>query len=396
MLTTRIIRPDQMTPEEIQEWRTMVRENPLLCSPFFHPEFALAVGRVNRDASVVVASERNQPVAFFPFQLADTGETAAIGESLNDFQGVISHSESHITAAGILAAADIKRLFCAKLLDWQEAFERNAIVTNPSPYVDLSSGYEAFEHGLNRTGTSQLKQLARKERKLVREHGPIRFDFHTDRRDVLAQLVEWKRDQYRRTNERDTLASGWPVALLYDLLASPTISELQPALSTMYVGECLVAAHYGLRSKNVCHWWFPTYNRKFSRYSPGKLLLLRLLRESANRGVTRFDFGAGEEGYKSYFANGADRVSRVIVDRNHARRWARANWYHTRMKLKETPFGRRLKSLHRRFRQAAATATTRLHQVAPNGMNLNLFGSTCQSEELTGVTEQTSSKPQIS
>lgn len=396
MLTTRIIRPDQLTLEEIQKWRTIVRGNPSLCSPFFQPEFAQAVGRVNRDANVVVALEANQPVAFFPFQLADTGETAAIGESLNDFQGVISHPEDNITATRILEAANIKRLFCAKLLDWKSGFERDVLVTNPSPYVDLSDGYAAFKNGLNKTGTSQLKQLARKERKLVREHGPIRFDFHTDCRDILAKLIEWKRHQYSRTNERDSLASGWPVALLYDLLAAPTNNELQPALSTMYAGDCLVAAHYGLVSGHVCHWWFPTYNSEYSRYSPGKLMLLRLLMESANRGLTRFDFGAGNEDYKFYFANEADTVSRIIVDSNPARRWARVNWYRTRMTLKETSFGPHLKSLHQRLRQATATTTTRLNQVAPNGINAQLVNSIRQSQGLTGSTERTSSEPQIS
>lgn len=373
----------------------MVRANPGLCSPFFQPEFAQAVGRVNRSVRVVVASEIDQPVAFFPYQLADNGEAAAVGESLNDFQGVISHGESDVTLSNLLEAAKIRRLFCAKLLHWQKAMEWNVVVTNPSPYVDMSSGYEAFKDGLNKTGTSQLKQLARKERKLIREHGPIRFEFHTDCRSVLSQLIEWKCDQYQRTNERNTLASGWPVALLYDLLASPANNELQPALSTLYAGDRLVAAHFGLTSGNVCHWWFPTYNSEFSRYSPGKLLLLRLLAESENRGFTRFDFGAGDEDYKSYFANQADTVSRVIVDCNHARRWARVNWYRTRMTLKGTSFGPRLKSLHRRLQQAAATATTRLNPPGPNSMNTHLVNSLRQSEEQTDTAEQTSSELQI-
>ena len=358
MLSTRTITPDQLTAEEILAWREMVRSNPALRSPFFQPEFTQAVAHVNASAKVIAANDNGRPVAFLPFQLADTGEPAALGESLNDFQGIISGPHENFCTDDILRSAGIQRFFCAKMFDWRQDFQRHVIRTKVSPYVDLSIGYAAWENGLQQTGTCQLKQLARKERKLIREYGPIRFEFHTACSEVLTQLIDWKRDQYLRTKEQDALAAGWPVELLQHLKGVPASNEFQPVLSAMYAGNNLVAAHYGLISGQVCHWWFPAYNPFFGVYSPGKLLLRRLLIEASHRGLTRFDFGVGDEDYKITFANSADEVCRVIMDTNVVRRWLRTNWYRTRVALRETLVGPGLKVLHRQLREITTTTVS--------------------------------------
>ncbi len=360
MLSTRIITPDQLTAEDVRAWRQMVRSNTALRSPFFQPEFAQAVGHVNRSAKVIVASHHGRIVAFLPLHLAETGESAALGESLNDFHGIISGSHETFRTDDILKTAGVERLFCAKVLDWRQDQRSHVIDSRRSPWIDLSKGYAAWESNLKNTGTSQLKQLARKERKLIREHGPIRFEFHTACSDVLTQLIEWKRDQYVRTMEQDPLAPGWPVELLHHLLKVPADSEFRPVVSALYVGENLVAAHYGLISREVCHWWFPTYNPQFGAYSPGKLLLRRLLFEASGHGIARFDFGVGDEDYKFAFADNADEVCRVIMDTNAARRWLRTSWYRTRVALKETPIGPGLTALHRQLRRIATSAASRI------------------------------------
>ncbi len=370
MLTTRTIKPHELTLEDIRVWRAMLRKNLLLNSPFFLPEFSLAVGRVNVDARVIVVRNAEKPVAFLPFQYTKSGETVAMGGSLNDFQGLIAFPGFALTPQAVLESAGIKRLFCAKLYDWSSSFAADAVAVNPSPSIDLSDGYAGWESDLQsakgrsagkrrgKSGTSQLKQLSRKERKLTRECGPLRFEFHTASDTVLQQLIIWKRGQYQRTGEHDVLANSWPPSLLRSLLKTATECELQPALSALYAGETLVAAHYGLLSQSVCHWWFPTYNPLFARYSPGKIMLRRLLFEATEHGVTRFDFGPGDEDYKFVFANASVDVCRVIVDRNPVRRWLRSQWYHSRMALKRSAVAPQLRSVREKIRSFRPTPHT--------------------------------------
>ena len=379
-MLTRIIKPDQLTGDEIREWTRLARSNSALCSPFFMPEFTQATGSVHSGVRVVVAEQDGIPVGFLPFQNERRGQRVAVGGSLNDFQGLISDAGNDCDFAELLRHAGIDLLNCSKLLDWQAQMSPFILRRNPSPIIDLSAGFEGWESGLKDNGCEQLKQLARKERKLGRECGDVRFKFHTTSDSVLQTLVRWKRDQYRRTGELDVFSLNWPAHLLSHLLSSD--SPLQPVLSALYAGKVLVAAHYGLSNASVCHWWFPGYDPEYGKYSPGKILLRHILKESASRGITRFDFGAGDESYKDSFANNSVDICRTVIDRNAARRWLGSKSYQARMALKASRLGPmfrdvrgRLRGLAKRLRgrnpAEAGTATVKIGMQSAQGSEMD-------------------------
>ena len=53
-----------------------------------------------------------------------------------------------------------------------------------------------------------------------------------------------------------------------------------------------------MRTRRVLHYWFPSYERSVSRYSPGGILLLHMAKRCAELGVERIDLGKGDERYK--------------------------------------------------------------------------------------------------
>ena len=353
-MTTQIVKPEQLTRDELRVWRGMLLANPTLNSPFFLPEFTFAISAVHSGVRVIVERQGGFPVAFLPYQSDLNRSPVAVGGSMNDFQGLICASGSDCSLIEILERACIDRFRCHKLLDWRNELGDFTLCRNSSPFVDLSNGIQSWRSELQNHGSEQLKQLARKERKLVRECGAIRFDFRTTAPEVLGTLIQWKRRQYCRTCEVDIFAYDWTVKLLGNLLASPEDSPLQPVLSAMYAGNRLVAAHYGLMSNTVVHWWFPAYDPEYGRYSPGKLLLCRILEASAGQGVVRFDFGAGDESYKDSFANDSVDICRAVVDRNAARRWLGTRWFRARMAMKTSPLGTIFREVRGRLRGLAA------------------------------------------
>jgi CelD/BcsL family acetyltransferase involved in cellulose biosynthesis len=75
-------------------------------------------------------------------------------------------------------------------------------------------------------------------------------------------------------------------------------------LSVLYAGDVAVAGHFGMYSNGIWHYWFPSYARDYSRYSPGLVLLLKMA-ESANQlGLSVVDLGKGEMLYKHRLKNG--------------------------------------------------------------------------------------------
>jgi CelD/BcsL family acetyltransferase involved in cellulose biosynthesis len=65
----------------------------------------------------------------------------------------------------------------------------------------------------------------------------------------------------------------------------------------------MIAYHFGFVYKNIFIWYKPTFNIELSKYSPGEVLLRQLILLSVKNEYTCFDFGLGEEPFKSRFAN---------------------------------------------------------------------------------------------
>jgi hypothetical protein len=74
-------------------------------------------------------------------------------------------------------------------------------------------------------------------------------------------------------------------------------------LSAIYVGDELVAAHFGMLGMGVLHWWFPVYNIEYRKYSPGVSLLLSVAEEAKDNGIHCIDLGKGEAQYKDRLCN---------------------------------------------------------------------------------------------
>ena len=130
----------------------------------------------------------------------------------------------------------------------------------------------------------------------------MRFTLHDPDPSTLGQLIAWKRQQYRRTGAPDVFARRWTVELLERIHATQS-AAFAGVLSTLSIGQRVIAAHMGMRSDDVLHWWFPSFDIAFARHSPGIILLVELCRAAAERGIRIIELGPGEEGYKLLMAN---------------------------------------------------------------------------------------------
>ena len=108
-------------------------------------------------------------------------------------------------------------------------------------------------------------------------------------------------------------------------------------MSTLYVGEELVAVHLGLRSDSVLHWWFPAYDRKYQAYSPGLILLHSLLRQCNEHGITRLDLGKGAERYKAQYKTGDLTLAIGGIDRRLWLQQIRLAWHAVKNTIRATP-----------------------------------------------------------
>ena len=158
----------------------------------------------------------------------------------------------------------------------------------PSPFVDWTSSLKP---------AVESQQTRRRWRALVRELGEAFFTYQDDDPDAVARCIEWKRAQYRATGVGDALADPASRRLLVELRERGLL-----VTSTLRARQALLAVHVGMEWEGRLYWWIPSYDPAFAAVSPGRVLLERLLGESAARGHREFDFLLGDEGYKWHFA----------------------------------------------------------------------------------------------
>jgi CelD/BcsL family acetyltransferase involved in cellulose biosynthesis len=129
--------------------------------------------------------------------------------------------------------------------------------------------------------------------------------------------MHWKSAQYRRTGRRDRFAVGWIRQLVFDLFE--TSSEgCSGVLSVLYARGEVVAAHFGLRSDSRLSCWFPAYDVRLARYSPGLSLHLKMAEEGAATGIRHLELGKGDEEYKLSLKSGDLIVGEGWADRPSA------------------------------------------------------------------------------
>jgi len=292
VMSADVIPAKQLPSEWILRWEAIQESNPSLASPYFRPEFTLAVSRHRNDAFVALTGDG---AAFLPFQRMGYGIGQPIGGGISDYHGLIAPSDYRCDVAGLVRAC--------RLLTWdfdhvpaeQGSFSRWQTAAYASPVVDLRS--EAGARGLPE---SHLRGV----RKLEREFGPVEVELDSADPAMLELCLQWKSDQYRRTGVYDLFAHGWVRALAIDLAATRG-TAFAGMVSVLRAGGRPIAAHFGLRSRGVLHYWFPAYDTAFARFSPGLLLLSHLIAHMGERGIDTIDLGRGAEPYKLRLATRA-------------------------------------------------------------------------------------------
>ena len=334
--TVETISACQLSGEIAEAWNQLRSTHPLHQSPYFDIAFTQAVASVRDDVEIAVIRKRNEIVGLYPFQRTSANHAEPVGGRLNDAQGLIGGSK--LTPAELLCSLKEIGLKSA-------AFHASAKPNGPfddfefcefeAHHIDLSMGWPQFLRWAKKN-SSTIKRHGQKSRALEREHGQIRFEFENDSDAALEKLIELKRSKYQRTKTFDILSVQWASNLLREIhkVRSDHFSGI---LSTMYVGDRFVAGHFGMVTDQLLHYWFPTFDPEFSRFSPGTELLLRVAEECTNRGIVKLDLGYGDDAYKFKFCNSTDRASCGLITNSGLGFQAAKARFVWRQRLKEIP-----------------------------------------------------------
>jgi CelD/BcsL family acetyltransferase involved in cellulose biosynthesis len=324
-----------MTAAHWQSWTQFQSADRAVENPFFSPEFTHGIAAVRPDVEIAVIRNDGEIAGFLPLQ-RDGRHSHPVCGRLSEFHGVIARQGADWSPSDLVKACGLASWRFDHLPDAQTQFAQFIWGHKPSPYMDLGAGFAAYRE-LQRKAGSTLSQTERKARKLEREVGPLRLEWHTGARDVMDSLIAWKTAQYQRTKRLAIFRHAWVGNMLRELqsIKSPTF---QAPMSALYAGDKLLAVHQGITSPTVLHIWFPAYSIEFESYSPGLVLLLKLAEAAAGRGIRRVDFGPGEERYKQCFKSGDLLMAQGYVSHNRLATGLRNAWYGAKVQIRRSPF----------------------------------------------------------
>ena len=341
-----IVPAARLNPEHVDAWSQIQRISMELDSPYFRPEYTQAVAAIRNDVEVAVLEEHGEMVGFFPYQRARGNIAQPVGGRLSDFQGVIVRKDVNWDPLQLLQGCSLRAWHFDHMLTSQEPLRSHHRLVEDSPNADLSGGFGAYAMRHGGSEDSAFSNLRSKARKLQQTAGPLRFEADIKDQKVFDTLIEWKTQQYLRTGATNVFAFSWTRALLERILHCRG-EEFSGMLSALYAGDQLVAAHFGMRSRGVLHFWFPSYDPAFAKFSPGGVRDLELMKFLAANGAWRLDFGKGMDQHKSYFMSAASQVAVGSVDLRPLTRTERREWHRACKLARESPLRRPARVLYR-------------------------------------------------
>ncbi len=340
-----VLRPSELGRAELDAWAGLQFLTPDLQSPFLSPGWAKAVERAQGGkslgqkgaggAKVVLAREAGVIQAILP---VCTGRVTAwpIGAPLCDTQGLIAEPGFACDPRALVRALGVQRYDFTHMVGEASPFAPFAKGQDVAYVTDLSEGFEAWVASRVAAG-GLIKDLARRRRRLEREHGPVRFTPLSTSRADFEQLIAWKRRRFALTRQTDIFDARWTQALVRDLWDNPG-EGARAGLFTLHAGDTLVAAQLHLMSDTCVMGWMVAHGDAAETCSPGRLLFEDLLRWMDGR-YRELDNGLCDFGFKHRFANRLRPLRHGFVGASPAG-LVRAAEYGVRRAAERLPLGR--------------------------------------------------------
>lgn len=303
-LQVEILTPAALAKEDIAGWRAIQEDVPEFANPLYGLDFALLVGLERPDARVAVYRREGKAVGFLAFHARPGGFARPIGAPFSDYQALVSRGDLGITGAEALAMAGLNAVRFGGLVDPYGLFGETE--GEHSAYaIDLNETPDAYLEAVRAASPKKFKNYRRLEHRMA-EMGEVRFVAGDRSVEAFDQMMAWKSEQFRTSGLQDVLRPHWVQGMMRRLFASP-----QGLMLSLYVGDTLVAAHFGIRNGRTYHPWIASTNPDFNAFSPGQAFLGHAIRAMPDLGLKTYDLGPGHDHYKRPFAN----VERVLSSR---------------------------------------------------------------------------------
>ena len=304
-LVADVVRPADLAAGDIAAWRGMQAVEPAFGNPLLGPAFAQAVGAVRDDARVAVFRRDGRTVGFLAFHRRSSGFARPIGAPFCDYHALVCDPGVGLTAGAALSAAGVDRLRLTGLVDPFGQFQDSIAERADAHRIVLPDTAQAYLEGLRVRSQNRFKNHRRYRRALETDLGPVQLVAHDADPGAFETLMDWKRQQIAQTGVHDFLGPDWTRSLMRRLFETRG-GDFEGLMVSLYAGDRLVAAHFGVREDGWFHPWIGAIDPSLKAYSPGLVHQIEAIGAMTGLGLRVYDLGASNDHWKQMFAS--DRV----------------------------------------------------------------------------------------
>jgi len=206
--------------------------------------------------------------------------------------------------------------------------------TSVASYLDLHGNASEIVAPLLR------KKTFRSYENKLRRQGELHFRHIEQSSEILAHLP----GLFQQHMGRWTVAGGGSIFTdernrhFYEELAKRLDPSQYLRFSVLELDGRPIAQHFGFESHGRFIYYKPTFDIDFWNFSPGQVLLRKLLEYSAARKLLEFDFTTGDESYKRRFTNRTRQLYTISVFRSGLSSCPLRMRFHTKRRLKKHYF----------------------------------------------------------
>jgi len=304
-LTADVVRPAELAAADVAAWRAMQAAEPAFASPLLGPDFAQAVGEVRADARVAVLRQDGEAAGFLAYHRRPSGFARPIGAPFCDYHALVCDPAANLDAGEALAAAGLGRLRLTGVVDPFGQFEDAVVERTAAHRIILADTAQTYLDALRAGSQNRFKNYRRYRRGLEQDLGPVRLVAHDPDRAAFETLMRWKQRQIAESGLHDFLQAGWARALM-GRLHQTRGGAFEGLMVSLYAGDRLVAAHFGVRRDDWFHPWIGAVDPGLKPYSPGLVHQIEAIGAMTGLGLKVYDLGASNDHWKQMFA--MDRV----------------------------------------------------------------------------------------
>ncbi len=348
----RTLHPAALTSQDTARWQALQAAHSDYMSPLFSPAFAQTIGKVRADARVTLIEAPDGTLLCVLAAFAKPGGRArALGAPFADYAGPVMHQAAELSLTDIIALAGLSAWRTDFLVDPWHHFKQERGAEDSSHIIrpgELAPA--AFLESRRALHPKRFKNFRRLDRQAQTELGELSFQWGRMSAKLRERLFALKSAQYQLSGLVDLTTASRARQILDAVEASPNGFQ-----TSLWAGDSLISAHFGFRDGAAFHPWIAAFDNAFSHYSPGNLLLTRIIENLQAMELAEYDLAEGHEHYKKYFSNASRTTYRAAIYApslpGRLNAWTDAAWSMAAGRNTNAP----LQRLRRRMDHAAAS-----------------------------------------